>query len=90
MDKFEIIVASAPDRERLVAEVYYDSMYWAEISQEKEQGPLIVQFYSHPKGKYWEFTLDETMAILAKAKKALIDMDIPRVIQKLDYGKEAP
>lgn len=75
MDKFEIIVASAPDRERLVAEIYYDNMFWVEISQE-ETGPLVVQFYPHPKEKYWEFTFDEAEKILAKAKKALLDMDL--------------
>lgn len=34
MEKFRINIASPPDREYLVAEIFYDNMYWAEISQE--------------------------------------------------------
>ena len=78
MDKFEIIVASAPDREQLVAEIYYDNMFWVEIYQEEKTGALVVQFYPHPKEKYWEFTFNQTEKILAKAKKALLDIDSPK------------
>ena len=70
MEKFRITVASLPDREQLVSEIIYDGVQWAEISQ--ETGDLIVQFYSHPKQKYWEFSLDEAIAVLEKAKKKLI------------------
>jgi len=37
MGKFEILIVSLPHRERLVAEIYYDNMYWVQISQEEEE-----------------------------------------------------
>ena len=68
--KFTVTLASLPDRERLVAEIAYENVQWAEISQEKDI-PLI-QFYPHPRKKYWEFPLSETISILEKAKKELL------------------
>ncbi|MEX0961945.1 MAG: hypothetical protein WDZ28_03715 [Simkaniaceae bacterium] len=70
MEKFRITVASLPDRERLVSEIIYDGVQWAEISQ--ETGNLIVQFYAHPRQRHWEFNLDEAIAVLEKAKKKLL------------------
>jgi hypothetical protein len=73
MESFEIIIASIPYRERVVAEIYYKNMYWVEISQEEEE--LVVQFYPHPNEKCWEFSLDEALEALVLAKKKLLDMD---------------
>lgn len=70
MDKFRITIASLPDREELVAEILYDNVQWAEISQETDD--LVVQFYAHPRQKYWEFSLYEAIKILEKAKKKLV------------------
>ena len=70
MEKFRITVASLPARERLVSEIIYDGVQWAEISQ--ETGDLIVQFYAHPRQRYWEFSLNEAIAVLEKAKKKLL------------------
>lgn len=72
MKKFEIIIASLPHRERLVAEVYYNNMYWAQISQ--EQLELVVNFYSHPTEAYWEFSLEEAMQVLEQAKNKLLGL----------------
>jgi hypothetical protein len=74
MEKFRITVASLPDRERLVSEIIYNGVQWAEISQ--ETGNLVVQFYSHPQKKYWEFSLDEAIEVLEKAKKKLLGEDL--------------
>lgn len=71
MKGFEIIIASLPDREKVVAEIYYDNIQWVEISQ--ETGELLIQFYPHPKQEYWEFQFDEAMEALQEAKKMLID-----------------
>lgn len=68
MEKFRITVASLPDREHLVAEILYEGIQWAEISQ--ETGELIIQFYSHPRKKYWEFPIDEALKVLEQAKKS--------------------
>ena len=76
MEKFEILIASLPDKENLVAEIYYENMYWAEISKEMDE--VVIQFYSHPKKKYWEFSLDEALDILSKAKARFLEMQIMR------------
>jgi hypothetical protein len=73
MSKFEILIASLPYREELVAEIYYNRDQWVEISQEKE-GELIVQFYSPSDKKYWEFQLDEAIEVLKNAQKKLLGM----------------
>ncbi len=70
MSKFRITVASLPDRENLVSEILYDGVQWAEISQ--ETGKLVVQFYTHPRQEYWEFSCEEAIEALTTAKKALL------------------
>jgi hypothetical protein len=72
MKGFEIVIASVPNREHPVAEIYYDNNYWVEISDEQEE--LTIQFYSHPRKKCWEFSLDEALEILERAKKRLLDL----------------
>jgi hypothetical protein len=72
MEKFRITIASLPDRERLVAEILYDGVQWAEISQETDE--VAIQFYSHPRKKYWEFTYDEAIQVLEKAKNKLLEI----------------
>lgn len=39
MKDFEIIIASLPDRGKVVAEIYHSNVQWAEISQEEEKPP---------------------------------------------------
>jgi hypothetical protein len=73
MEKFRVTVASLPDRERLVAEILYEGVQWAEISQEKSD-ELIIQLYPHPRQKYWEFQYDEALQILEQAKNKLLDL----------------
>ena len=72
MGQFEILIASLPHRERLVAEIYYNNMYWVQISQEEEE--LIVQFYSHPSEKYWTFPFEEALKMLEQAKNKLLGL----------------
>ncbi len=55
MRKFDITIASLPDRENLVAEILYDGVQQAEISQETEA--LIIQLYPHPRQEYWKSSL---------------------------------
>jgi hypothetical protein len=74
MEKFRITIGSLPDKEQLVADIFYDNVQWAEVTQETDE--LIVHFYSHPRQKYWEFNLENALEILAKAKKQLLGLDI--------------
>ncbi|NGX43352.1 MAG: hypothetical protein K940chlam7_01647 [Chlamydiae bacterium] len=68
-NNFRVTVVSLPDRESLVAEIYYDAVQWVEISQER--GELVIQFYHHPLKDYWEFSFEEAMKILHEAKQEL-------------------
>ncbi len=81
MEKFSITIASLPDREQLVAEILYEGVQWAEISQETDD--FIIQFYSHPRKKYWEFPLEQAMKVLEQAKRRLLGLGPTRT----DYGR---
>lgn len=70
MDNFEIIIASLSNKEYLVAEIYYNNMYWVQIFQERNN--LVIQFYPHPTKKCWEFSFDEALKILEQAKQELL------------------
>jgi len=71
MNKFEIMIATLPHRERPVAEIYYNNMYWVQISQETDD--LVIHFYSHPTEKCWEFEFDEALKAIDKAKRKLLN-----------------
>ncbi len=71
--KMEITIASLPDRENLVAELWYDNVLWCEISQEEED--LTLEIYPHPTGKPWTFPFGEALTFLHQAKRKLINLD---------------
>ena len=68
--KFEIMISTLPHRERPVAEIYYNNMYWIQIDQETEN--LIIHFYSHPSEKCWDFHFNEALEVIEKAKIKLL------------------
>ncbi len=72
MEKFRITIASLPDRERLVAEILYEGVQWAEISHETDE--LIIQIYAYPSQKYWEFSFDEALEALQQARQRLLNL----------------
>ena len=72
MSKFEIIVASVPHRDELVAEISCDRVFWAEISHDTDE--MLIEFYPHPHKKHWEIPLDEAIQTLEKAKKRMLDL----------------
>lgn len=72
---FTIIVASVPDRDNLVTEIYYNNVQWAEIS--KEDNKTLIQFYSYPDQDYWEFPLEEALQVLESARDRFLKLDIP-------------
>lgn len=67
---FEIIIASDPDRDELIAELYYRGNQWVEISHETNE--MLIEFYPHPSEGYWEFPLNEALNALEKAKQRMI------------------
>jgi len=71
MSEFEIMIASLPNKEHPVAEIYYGNMYWVRISDEEDE--LSIQFYPHPHKKCWEFSLEEAQAAIEQAKNKLLN-----------------
>jgi len=63
-------IASPPDREKLVAELFYGSEQWAEIHQ--ELGHLTLQLYARRDGQPWEFPFDEAVSMLQRAGRRLV------------------
>jgi hypothetical protein len=66
MKEFEILIASPPDREKLVAEIWSDDNLLAEINQESDN--LEIEIYASEK---LVFSLDDLMEILERAKERL-------------------
>lgn len=70
MKKFEIEIINYFEKEEPVAEIYYDSQQWAELSYSEED--IVVEFYSHADNKYWEFLYEESIKVLEQAKTKLL------------------
>lgn len=67
-----IQLASLPDRENLVAELWYGDEQWGEVSRETEK--LKLELYPKPSGesgKAWTFELDEVLEKLQEARTRL-------------------
>ncbi len=64
--QYRITIASPPDREYLVAEIFFDDVQWAEVN--RESGALDVEFYPRPDGKPWRVSLEMAMAALDRAR----------------------
>ncbi|MCB9093403.1 MAG: hypothetical protein H6620_12690 [Halobacteriovoraceae bacterium] len=84
MSKFETITACLPDRKEMVAEIFYESALWVEINQEKEVGKFNIEFYNHPENSNWEFSYEEAMEAITKAKERLASM---KIVDKEEYDK---
>ncbi|GAB4192668.1 MAG: hypothetical protein Tsb0015_15040 [Simkaniaceae bacterium] len=70
MNKFAFEIINYLEKGELVAEIYYDSLQWAEISKKNED--IIIKFYPHPKQEYWQFSCEEAIKILEQAKTKLL------------------
>ena len=68
---YKVTIASPPDREHLVAEVFFGDVQWVEINQERDT--LEVEFYPRPDGEPWRIPLSAAMSALAEAKQRLIE-----------------
>jgi hypothetical protein len=65
----EIILASPPDREKLVAEISVGNEMWGEINHESDK--FEIELYPRRDGEPWRFSLDEMLAALDAAIKRL-------------------
>jgi hypothetical protein len=69
--KIEIVIASLPDRDNLVAELWCENKQLGELSQEHEN--LILELYPNSSQNSWIFRLDEILEVLEQAKYKLLD-----------------
>ena len=72
MTEFDISLGSVPHRERLVADIFYNNKHFAEISHDNDE--IIIEFYSNRDKGYWEFSFDEALQVLEKARLKLATM----------------
>ena len=70
MTSLTLQIASVPDREKAVAEIWFGNDQVAEISNEENNAALI-QIFSAPDGGVWSFNLSELEKILREAKANL-------------------
>lgn len=69
MSKFKIDTVYYLARKSTIAEIWYNSCLWAEIST-KSKGSVL-KFYNHPDQEYWELPCEEAILILQQAKEKL-------------------
>lgn len=68
-NKMSVVIASPPDREKLVAMIDYDHEQWAELNQ--ESGTLTLELYPRRDGKPWQFSFEEALTALQLAHNRL-------------------
>lgn len=67
--KSRICISSPPDREKLVAEIFFDEEQWGELNQ--EQGLLILEIYPRRDGKPWVLEPEVVVSALREAEERL-------------------
>ncbi|QIT27253.1 hypothetical protein [Raoultella terrigena] len=67
-NKLTAQIASLPDRENVVYEIYYGSHQVAEISNEPDIG-LRIDIFNCPDGGFWSFNFKEFQSLVEQAEK---------------------
>jgi hypothetical protein len=70
-NELRICISSPPDREKLVAEIFFGANQWAELNQEHDT--LRLEFYPLPTGEFWQLNLDEVVGALEEARRRLLN-----------------
>lgn len=70
MSTFSSNLSSPPDREKLVAEVFFGQIQVAELNQEHER--IGIEIYPHPDGQPWNFELAGFLMAVQNARTALV------------------
>lgn len=65
-----IELASVPDRDDLIAEIWHEDEMVAEI-QRVPDGRFVLELYPSPNQKPWSFDLEDWMTALAEAQRCL-------------------
>ena len=67
--KYEVLIASVPDREHVVAEIWCDECQLAEMRREGEE--VFVELYPHPQLPAWDFNYQDLLHLLATGNQKL-------------------
>jgi hypothetical protein len=67
---FEFVIASTPDREKVICEIYYQNELIGEISQETSE--LLLEIYPSTVQKWWAIPLFQFQTALEEAKTHLL------------------
>ncbi|TPG63342.1 hypothetical protein [Ewingella americana] len=67
MNKLTAQIASLPDRENVVYEIYFGTDQVAEISNEPGDG-LRIEFFTCPNGGRWNFDFNEFFSLIVKTE----------------------
>jgi hypothetical protein len=65
-----ISIASPPDREKLVAEIFFDNEQFAELNQESET--LNIEVYPRRDNQVWQLDYEQVITAFLKAKNKLL------------------
>ena len=68
--KYDVTIASVPDRDQLVAEIWIEGILFGEVRTDALN--TYVELYSRPDGKPWTFECDRLSIILSEAKTKLL------------------
>jgi hypothetical protein len=72
VEPFRILLASQPDRERLVAEIYLSDEQVADLSEEVP-GTILLEIFPKPTGGLWAIDLHSFQRVLRIAEQSLQD-----------------
>ena len=67
---FVLQVASTPDRDELVTEIWWNDQMVAEVRRGSD-GNRYVELYPSPSRAPWSFKLEEWLAVMKEAEKRL-------------------
>ncbi len=68
MSTFRITIASPPDRERLVAEVFHGTEQIAELNREHEPLAVRLELYPRADGQPWSVDAEQFLTAIAEVK----------------------
>ena len=70
--KLTVEIASVPDRDNTVAEIWLEDEMIAEATQD-DTGVCIVEVYPNPNGGAWRVDLEDLVQALSIAKNRLVE-----------------
>jgi phage pi2 protein 07 len=73
MKQMTVTIASVPDRDNLVAELWCKNELWGELSQ--QQGQLKLEIYPTTNGEAWKLIYEEVINVIQEAKDKLLERD---------------